>query len=216
MDVVIAAGLLLSTISFAVKLDWLRPIAIVLMVFVILLISSMFLVAGNAGKIEIWLSNHHFKSEFIDKTIKPLIIKGVHGLKTLAKPRNLVKAVFWILLSWVIWVSLLFYAIRIMASHAPLWWAIFAEGVLALGIALPSAPASLGVYEGTMVVALSVLGIEKNAALSTAIVLHSIQIAITSVIGIMGLSLHGITIVEIINTISIRRKKKTEKRVING
>lgn len=211
LDVIIAAGLFLSTIPLVVDLGWLRPAAIVLMVLFCSIIFGMVLVAVNAVRIYIWLSGRKFRLIFFEKSIKPLLIKGIHGLTALAKPKNLIFGVFWILCSWFFWIALLFYALRIIEPGAPVWWSIFAEGVLALGIALPSAPASLGVYEGTMVVAFSILGIDKNSALSTAIILHSLQIIITSLIGIIGLSVQGFTLVEIINTISNRLKKKGEE-----
>ena len=211
LDVVIASGLFLSTIPLVVDLGWLRPIAITLIVIFCGVILGMVLVAINSGKIEIWLRERIFKNKLLQNSIKPLLIKGIHGLTALTKPKNLIFGLIWILIAWIFWTGLLFYALRIIEPGAPIWWAIFAEGVLALGIALPSAPASLGVYEGTMVVAFSILGIDKNTALSTAIILHSIQILITSIIGIIGLSMHGLSPVEIINTISNRLKKKGEE-----
>ena len=207
LDVVIAAGLFLSTIPLVVDLGWLRPVAIALMVLFCGVILGMVLVAVNAIRIETWLLGRNFRFNYFEKSIKPLLIKVIHGLTALAKPKNLIFGVFWILCSWICWVSLLYYVLRIIEPSAPVWWAIFAEAVLALGIALPSAPASLGVYEGTMVVALSILGIDKNSALSTAIILHLIQILITSLIGIIGLSVQGFSLVEIVNTISKRWKK---------
>jgi uncharacterized protein (TIRG00374 family) len=211
MDIVIAAGLFLSTMPLVVDLGWMRNLAIVLIVMFCGVILGMLLVAANAKKIEAWLIVREFKIIFFEKQIKPLLINGIHGLTALTKPKNLIYGVFWILAAWFLWIGLLFYAIRIIEPSAPIWWAIFAEGVLALGIALPSAPASLGVYEGTMVVAFSILGIDKNSALSTAIILHSLQILITSLIGIIGLSVQGFTVVEIINSISNRWKKKGEE-----
>ncbi len=211
LDVVIAAGLFLSTIPLVVDLGWLRSLAFTLMILFCGVIFGMMLIALNANKIEKWLVNRDYKFLFIEKSIKPLLIKGIQGLTALAKPKNLFIGVIWILGSWILWINLLFYALRIIDPTAPFWWAIFAEGVLALGIALPSAPASLGVYEGTMVVALTILGIDKNLALSTAIILHSLQILITSLFGIIGLSVHGFTLTEIINKISNRWKKKGEE-----
>jgi glycosyltransferase 2 family protein len=211
LDVIIAAGLLLSTIPQVIDLGWFRPLAISLMAFFCVLIAMMLLVALNATRIESWLESRCYKNSIFERSIKPFLIKGLHGLTALAKPKNILIAVLWIIGSWILWVVLLFYAFRIIEPGAPFWWAIFAEGVLALGIALPSAPASLGVYEGTMVVALSVLGIDKNSALSTAIILHSLQILITSLLGIIGLSIHGFTLAEIINTISNRFKNKGEE-----
>lgn len=208
LDVVIAAGLFLSTIPLVVDLGWLRPLVFYLMIIFCGVILGMMLIALNADKVEKWLEKRSYKLIFIEKSIKPILIKGIHGLTALAKPKNLFVGVIWILGSWLLWIGLLYYALRIIAPAAPLWWAIFTEGVLALGIALPSAPASLGVYEGTMVVALSILGIDKNLALSTAIILHSLQILITSLLGIIGLSVHGLSLAEVIKNISNRLKKK--------
>jgi uncharacterized protein (TIRG00374 family) len=211
LDVIIAAGLFLSTIPLVVNMGWLRSVALTLMVLFCGVIVGLILAVLNASGIEKWLIKQHFKSNFLENSLKPILANGIQGLKGLANPKNLILGVFWILCSWSLWIALLIYALRIIMPGAPFWWAIFAEGVLALGIALPSAPASLGVYEGTMVVALSILGIEKNAALSTAIILHSLQIMITSAIGIIGLSTQGFTIIEIINKISNRFKKKSEE-----
>ena len=208
LDVVIAAGLFLSTIPFVVDLGWMRPLAFYLMIIFFSIIFGMMIIAINADKIEKWLAKRSYKFPLIEKSIKPVLIKGIHGLTALAKPKNLFFGVIWIVASWILWIGLLFYALWIIDPNVPLWWAIFAEGVLALGIALPSAPASLGVYEGTMVVAFSILGIEKNSALSTAIILHSLQILITSLLGIVGLSIHGLSLAEVIKNISSRLKKK--------
>jgi len=211
LDVVIAAGLFLSTIPLVVDLGWMKPMAIFLMFVFCSIIIGMVLVALNADKIEKWLSSHFSKISIIEKSIKPLIIKGIHGLTALTKPKNLIFGIIWVLCSWILWISLLYYALRIIDPAVPVWWAIFAEGVLALGIALPSAPASLGVYEGTMVIALSILGIDKNSALSTAIILHSLQILITSLLGIVGLAIHGLSLADVIKNISNRLKKKGEE-----
>ena len=211
LDVIIAAGLFLSTIPLVIDLGWMRPMATYLMIIFCSIIIGMVLVALKADKIEGWLSNRSSRLSIIEKSLKPLIIKGIHGLTALAKPKNLLFAIFWIICSWILWISLLFYALRIIDPAAPVWWAIFAEGLLALGIALPSAPASLGVYEGTMVIALSILEIDKNSALSSAIILHSLQILITSLLGIVGLAIHGLSLADVIKNISKRLKRKGEE-----
>ena len=215
LDVIIAAGLFLSTLPLVIDMEWMRPMAFYLMIIFCSIIFGMVLAAIFSDRIENWLSNRSSRFQIIEKSIKPLLIRGIHGLAALAKPKNLLFGIFWILCSWILWTSLLFYALRIIDPAAPVWWAIFAEGVLALGIALPSAPASLGVYEGTMVIALSILGIDKNSALSTAIILHSLQILITSLLGIVGLAVHGLSLADVIKNISNRLKKKGEE-VSNG
>ena len=127
----------------------------------------------------------------------------------LNRPRDIALAFLLILLTWLIWTLMLFYGIRIIVPDAPFWWSVFAEGVLALGIAVPSAPASLGVYEGTMVAALSVFGINTSQALSLAVVLHFLQILVTSLIGVYGLFIQGHSITGMIG--KIRSKFTSEK-----
>lgn len=211
LDVVIAAGLFLSTLPLVIDMEWMRPMAFLLMIVFCSMIIGMVLVAIYADRLENWISNKPSRLSFIERSIKPVIIRAIHGLTSLAKPKNLLLGIFWILCSWFLWTSLLFYGLKIIDPNAPVWWAVFAEGVLALGIALPSAPASLGVYEGTMVIALSVLGIDNNSALSTAIILHSLQILITTLLGIAGLAVHGLSLADVIKNISNRLKKKTKR-----
>jgi hypothetical protein len=73
------------------------------------------------------------------------------------------------------------------APQAPIWWGAFADAVLALGVAIPSAPSGLGVFEGALVWALSLFGIGSSPALAYAILMHFINIATTGVFGLIGL-----------------------------
>jgi len=71
------------------------------------------------------------------------------------------------------------------------WWGVFTDAVLALGIAIPSAPAALGTFEAAMVGALTILGIDQTTGLAYAITLHFTQIVITGVLGFVGLMRQG-------------------------
>jgi len=66
--------------------------------------------------------------------------------------------------------------------------------VVSLGIALPSAPAGLGVYEVAMVGGFSLLGVPTAQALAIAVVAHLINITITGFFGMYGLFRDGETI----------------------
>jgi hypothetical protein len=59
-------------------------------------------------------------------------------------------------------------------------------GFISLGIALPSAPATLGVYEAASVAAWALLGVPFAQALAVALVAHLIHITITGLIGGYG------------------------------
>jgi glycosyltransferase 2 family protein len=78
-----------------------------------------------------------------------------------------------------------------IAPNAPLWWAGFGDAVLAMGVAVPSAPAALGVFEGSLAGALSLVGVSFSLALGYAILMHFIQFVITGILGLWGLARDG-------------------------
>ena len=214
VDVIIAAVMFLITLPLAVSLTWIKPIALVLVGGLILTIAAMLFIAVRSENIIRKIDLHKSEKQFFEKRILPIIRKLIQALSVLNKPKNILFAVIWILFAWLIWTIMLFYGIRLINPEAPFWWSVFAEGVLALGIALPSAPAGLGVYEGAMVVALSTFGIRVDSALSLAIILHILQIIITSALGFFGLLLHGLSISNMLSKIREKFKNKKNGKMV--
>jgi uncharacterized protein (TIRG00374 family) len=60
-----------------------------------------------------------------------------------------------------------------------------------LGIALPSAPASMGVFEASVALALSAFDVERSAALTYAVTYHALHFGLTTAIGMIALSREG-------------------------
>jgi len=211
LDLVIAASMFLVTFPFVSQLSSIRPIAFALLILFLLFLISGFLVALNAKKVKTWLRNIGKRNtNFIDK-ILPKIEMVIDGFSILTNWRQFVSVLFWIIISWLLWTFILFYGINAIHSGVKFWWAIFTEGVLALGIALPSAPAGLGVLEGTMIAALSVFDINKEEALVIAVVIHLIQIAITTIIGFIAVMKQGESISDILKKIKSTSQEKPGK-----
>ena len=137
----------------------------------------------------------------------------IDGFSILTNWKQFVSVLLWIIISWLLWSFILFYGIKSVQSGGRFWWAIFTQGVLALGIALPSAPAGLGVFEGTMIVALSVFNINAEEALGIAVVVHLVQIAITTIIGFIAVIRQGETISDILKR--IRSTKQVNSKEIS-
>jgi uncharacterized protein (TIRG00374 family) len=206
LDVIVAAALFLSTLPLVVEMNWIKPIAWVLFSLFLTMIVVLMFLARHADKVKQRLSDSKIASAFLKDKVFPKIGSVLDGLATLNDPLKFARSVFWILMSWVCWISLLYFGItRISSGTVPLWQAIFTQGVLALGIAVPSAPASFGVYEGTMVAALAVFGYAESASLSIALVLHFTQIVVTSIFGIYGLMVQGQSISALLDRIRSRR-----------
>jgi uncharacterized protein (TIRG00374 family) len=115
-------------------------------------------------------------------------------LEVLTRIDKFLLSVFFILMSWFFGAVEIHLLIAGFGISAPWWWTGFALGVVSLGIALPSAPASLGVYEAAMVGALAILGVPASQALAIAIIAHVIHIISTGIIGGIALFRDGETL----------------------
>ncbi len=69
------------------------------------------------------------------------------GFSSLADPRRFVSVFGWMALSWVLAVFVHYFVLKAYAPEAQVLWAAFALGVAALGVAIPSSPGAIGVYE---------------------------------------------------------------------
>ena len=212
LDLVIAASMFLVTFPFVSQLNVIRPVAFAFLILFLLFLISGFLIALNAEKVKTWLRNIGKRNTIFMEKILPRIEMVIDGFLILTNLRQFISVLFWIIISWVLWTFILFYGINAIHGDVKFWWAIFTQGVLALGIAIPSAPANLGVFEGTMIAALSVFNINREESLGIAVVIHLVQIAITTIIGFIAVMKQGESISDILN--EIRSAKQVNSKEI--
>jgi uncharacterized protein (TIRG00374 family) len=211
LDLVIAASMFLVMVPFVSQLNNIRPIAYTLLILFLLFLISGFLIALNAEKVKTWLRNiGNRNTNFMEKVL-PRIEMVIDGFLILTNWEQFVSVLFWIIISWLLWTLILFYGISTIHDGVEFWWVIFTQGVLALGIALPSAPAGIGVFEGTMVAALSVFNINREKSLGIAVVIHLVQIIITTIIGFIAVMKQGESISDIFKKIQSARQEKAEE-----
>jgi hypothetical protein len=191
IDLCVTALLFLSTIGRAVALDWIVPVAIAILAVVLVMFILLFWAIKKREKVEEWCAVRESKSEFFRKYISRNLKAILNGADVIQKPAYLLRAVFWILVCWSLWIAVSYLLLVSFVGEIPLWWAVFIQSILAFGIALPSAPAGLGVFEGTLVAALAVFQIENEVALSYAIVMHVVQLLAIAVLGLVSLSIQG-------------------------
>jgi glycosyltransferase 2 family protein len=207
LDLVVAATMFLATFPFVSRLESVKPFAIGFLVLFGLFLIFCFFLALKADLVKRFLKSLGKKSVFLREKLNPQIEKVIDGFKVLNNLRQFASVLLWILITWSLWTIILVIGLSSISPDFQFWWAIFTEGVLALGIALPSAPAGLGVYEGAMVVALSAFGVPYESSFGIAIVIHLMQIIITSGFGIAGVLRQGDSISAILSRI---RKTKMQ------
>jgi len=100
------------------------------------------------------------------------VAEGVEGLR---RAHLFGWAAVWSLAAWI-WgaaANLAVFRALNMSSSWPM--ALVVSAALRVGVALPALPASIGVYEGTVILALSVFAVDREAALSYGVLMHLVD-----------------------------------------
>jgi len=75
-----------------------------------------------------------------------------------------------------------------------------------MGIAIPSAPAALGVFEAAIVGGLTLVSVNNSKALAFAIIMHFLQFTTTGILGFIGLAVEGLSMKKLLS--EFRRDRK--------
>jgi hypothetical protein len=99
---------------------------------------------------------------------------GLSGLDVVRQRKDLAVLAAASLLVWCVAALVNYIMLLALDIHLPLYAAFWVLVVLQAGIALPSAPASLGIFEYSCALALSIFEIDRTTAVSYSILLHGI------------------------------------------
>ena len=148
----------------------------------------------------------------IGKFILPKVKLLLSGMGILTQPKRFLVWLFWILATWVCWILTLQIAMRDFFPQLPFWAGLFVQGVGALGGAIPSAPAGIGVVEGAYVVSLGFFGIDQSKALAFGLVMHAIAIITPVIWGLIGFSVQGLKLGEVFTSTMDKDLTSEEKQ----
>jgi uncharacterized protein (TIRG00374 family) len=190
-DVAYAVLLVLITLPMVVGVAWVKTVATTVSILVAVALVMLFLVARFRVKVSAWIEKLGRHWKWVAKYVVPQLEKLMDGLSALTNPVQFLLSLFWIGLAWAMWVGMYWFLVQQILPGAPLWKGAFLSGVLSLGVAIPSAPAALGVYEASMVAALVIIGGSESVALAYAVLQHGIQFIISAIFGIWGLIREG-------------------------
>ncbi len=212
-DIVFAAGILLVTLPLVVGAAWIKPVAFTAFVIVIAGLAFLFFLSINREKFQGWVHSRNLRPGFITRRILPQVNKVMDGLSALVHPGQFIASFLWIGLNWALWVIMYYVTVAQLAPEAPVWWGGFIGSLLSLGVAIPAAPASVGVYEASVVGAFAILGVSNSAGLAYAIVLHLVQIVVTATFGLWGMIREGRSFSTLLTAI---REKQLEEQVVTS
>jgi uncharacterized membrane protein YbhN (UPF0104 family) len=101
------------------------------------------------------------------------------------------KSLAWLFVNWGAALVQYYIVLKAFFPETRLLWAAFGMGSAALGIAVPSAPGAIGVYESAVGWALSLLGLDPARAVAYAITLHFWNYLINGLVGAYALARDG-------------------------
>ncbi len=208
-DVIMAATLLLVTLPLALGMEWARSVAWITLALVLIALLALYLIARNPKKITAWMEAIAGRWGLVRKHVLPRLELILNGFAVLTKPSQFFLSFFWIAISWAMWVVIYYVMLLSIAPHAPIWWAAFVDSVLAMGIALPSVPSGIGIFEGSIMGALAILGV-TTGALGYALLMHIFQFILTGILGLWGLLLQGRSLSNLFSEITTAADSPTE------
>ncbi|HET9010596.1 MAG TPA: lysylphosphatidylglycerol synthase transmembrane domain-containing protein, partial [Gemmatimonadaceae bacterium] len=120
-----------------------------------------------------------------------------NGLSVLRTPRRFAAVFAWTLLHWLVNGLAFWIAFRAVGIDAPFSAALFLQGLIAIGVAIPQAPGFFGVFETFGKYGLGIYGVPPDAAVTWAIGFHFLSYVPITLIGAWyfvrtGLSMHDL------------------------
>ena len=191
LDLSFAVGLFLCTLPFVVGISWAKQAAMGIGIVVLLGLGAIYLLARNRLFVLGWLDRVGQRHGVVKKLAGRRVNAFFDGLAIITDGRLFLEALGWESLNWI--AGLLQYYLFLWAffPQPELLWALFALGVGALGIAAPSSPGAIGVFEAVLVGALVVFGLDASPATAYALSMHVISYLFTGLIGGYGLYKDG-------------------------
>jgi uncharacterized protein (TIRG00374 family) len=194
-DVFLAAMFILAMLPRVIGGSFDQRLIVLALALAVMGLVVLFLATRFREKIAEWLMKWGERSKFIKQWVTPKAAQLLEGLSVLNKPGLFLLAFGSLALSWFLSFGENYVIFNSLQSQPPFWWMIFVLSAGAFGGALPSVPAGLGVFEGVMVAAFVLLGVDAGVAFTHAIVIHAIAFIFTNVMGLVGLRLRGQAIV---------------------
>lgn len=136
-------------------------------------------------------------SPALEERGKSVLFRFSEGLSVLRSPQRFVAVLLWTVAHWLLNALGFWLGFKAVGIALPFSAALFLQTLIAVGVALPSAPGFFGVFEKFATVGLAIYGISATAATSWAIGFHILSFIPITVIGVWYFTQLGIHLTDI-------------------
>ena len=105
------------------------------------------------------------------------------GLSVLRSPARFLSVVWWTLLHWLMNALAFWLAFKAVHVDAPFSAALFLQGLIAIGVAVPSSPGFFGLWEAVAKKGLGIFGVGESLAVTWAVAFHILSYIPITLIG---------------------------------
>ena len=197
IDLCMIVVLFATVLPLVAGLAWAREAAVLAVVISVAGMGGLFALTLNRAlvlRLARWVMGQVRLPWFNAARWETRVVAFLDGLAALRDWRRFALAA---LASATAWVSASLCAWILMFAFLPaptLPMGFFVLVISGLGVALPSAPASMGVFEASVVLALSAFKVDGSVAFTFALIFHALNFGMTSVLGAVALGREGETL----------------------
>jgi uncharacterized protein (TIRG00374 family) len=123
-----------------------------------------------------------------------LMEQATAGVAVLRSPSRFARVVFWTLLHWLMNALAFWIAFRAVGIAAPFSGALFLQGLIAIGVAIPSSPGFFGPFEAFAKAGLQIYGVPVTLAVTWAVGFHLLSFVPITAMGALYFSRLGLSL----------------------
>ena len=131
-----------------------------------------------------------------------LVDHATAGLAVLRSPSRFARVVFWTVLHWLTNAFAFWLAFRAVGIPAPYTAALFLQGLISIGVAIPSSPGFFGPFEAFAKTGLQIYGVTVTLAVTWAVGFHLLSFIPITALGAFYFSRLGLSLRELRSTAS--------------
>ena len=132
-----------------------------------------------------------------ESRVASFVDQATAGLAVLRSPSRFARVVFWTVLHWLINAFAFWIAFRAVGITAPYSCALFLQGLVAIGVAIPSSPGFFGPFEAFAKAGLQIYSVPVTLAVTWAVGFHLLSFVPITALGAFYFSRLGLSLREL-------------------